>query len=77
MGFKVLASDPLATEAIEAMRGAGLEVDEKTDLSVDELKSEIGAYDAIVIRSTEGGNYNWGQGGWDRSKADAVAIRYT
>ncbi len=51
MGFKVLASDPLAAEAIEAMRGAGLEVDEKTELSVDELKAEIGAYDAIVIRS--------------------------
>jgi len=51
MAFKVLASDPLAAESIAAMRDAGLEVDEKTDLSVDELKAEIGAYDAIVIRS--------------------------
>jgi len=51
MAFKVLASDPLAAEAVAAMRSAGLEVDEKTDLSVDELKAEIGAYDAIVVRS--------------------------
>ena len=45
---------------------------------LEQLKKEarkVGA-DAIVIRSTERGNYNWGQGGWDRAKADAVAIRY-
>lgn len=51
MAFKVLASDPLAAESAAAMRGAGLEVDEQTDLSVEQLKGEIGAYDAIVIRS--------------------------
>lgn len=51
MGFKVLVSDPLAQEAVAAMRDAGLDVDEKTELSVDELKTEIAAYDAIVIRS--------------------------
>jgi D-3-phosphoglycerate dehydrogenase len=51
MAFKVLASDPLAAESVAAMREAGLEVDEKTDLSPEELKGEIGSYDAIVIRS--------------------------
>ncbi len=51
MAFKVLASDPLAAEAVAAMREAGLEVDEKTELSPEELKAEIGAYDAIVVRS--------------------------
>ena len=51
MAFKVLASDPLAAEAIAAMREAGLEVDEKTELSPEALKAEIGAYDAIVVRS--------------------------
>ena len=51
MAFKVLASDPLAAEAVAAMRDAGLEVDEKTELSPGELKAEIGAYDAIVVRS--------------------------
>jgi D-3-phosphoglycerate dehydrogenase len=33
------------------MREAGLALDEKTDLSVEQLKSEIANYDAIVIRS--------------------------
>jgi len=51
MAFKVLASDPLAAEAVAAMRDAGLEVDEKTELSPEELAIEIGAYDAIVVRS--------------------------
>jgi len=51
MAFKVLASDPLAAEAIAAMREAGLEVEEKTKLSPEELKAEIRAYDAIVVRS--------------------------
>ncbi|UCG87741.1 MAG: hypothetical protein JSW71_04105 [Gemmatimonadota bacterium] len=52
--------------------------DRSTAGVVEQLKVEarkVGA-DAIVIRSTERGNYNWGQGGWDRAKADAVAIRY-
>jgi len=51
MAFRVLASDPLDPKAVAAMRDAGLEVDEKTDLSPEELAGEIGAYDAIVIRS--------------------------
>ena len=51
MAFKVLASDPLASEAVAAMRDAGLEVDEKTDLTAEQLLDEIGGYDAIVIRS--------------------------
>ncbi len=51
MTFKVLVSDPLAKSAVAAMCDAGLTVDEKTDLSVEQLKSEIANYDAIVIRS--------------------------
>ncbi|MBN1857702.1 D-2-hydroxyacid dehydrogenase [Candidatus Bipolaricaulota bacterium] len=51
MAFKVLVSDPLAADAVAAMREAGLTVDEKTDLSVDQLIAEIPAYHAIVIRS--------------------------
>ncbi len=51
MAFRVLASDPLDASAVAAMRGAGLTVDEKTDLSPDQLKAEIAAYDAIVVRS--------------------------
>jgi len=51
MTFKVLVSDPLAKSAVAAMLDAGLVVDEKTDLSVEQLKKEIANYDAIVIRS--------------------------
>ncbi|MGD9676038.1 MAG: hydroxyacid dehydrogenase, partial [Candidatus Bipolaricaulia bacterium] len=41
----------LDASAVAAMRGAGLTVDEKTDLSPDQLKVEIASYDAIVVRS--------------------------
>jgi len=51
MAFRVLVSDPLAQSAVAAMREAGLRLDEKTDLSIEQLKSEITNYDAIVIRS--------------------------
>jgi len=51
MAFKVLVSDPLAAEAVAAIREGGLEVDEKTELSPGQLVGEIGVYDAIVIRS--------------------------
>jgi len=51
MTLKVLVSDPLAKSAVTAMRDAGLTVDEKIDLTVEQLKLEIANYDAIVIRS--------------------------
>jgi D-3-phosphoglycerate dehydrogenase len=51
MAFRVLVSDPLAKSAVAAMREAGLAIDEKTDLSVEQLKREIANYDAIVVRS--------------------------
>lgn len=51
MGFRVLASDPLDPKAVAAMREAGLEVDEKTDLTPEQLVVDIATYDAIVIRS--------------------------
>jgi len=51
MGFRVLASDPLDPNAVAAMRDAGLDVDEQTDLTPEQLNDVIGEYDAIVIRS--------------------------
>jgi len=51
MEFRVLASDPLDPKAVAAMREGGVEVDEKTDLTPEQLAEEIAAYDAIVIRS--------------------------
>ncbi len=50
----------------------------KSEGLIEQLKKDacsVGA-DAIIIRSTEDGSYNWGQGGFDRSKAAAIAIRW-
>ncbi len=63
---------------LDAKGGQHTFADRSTAGVVEQLKQEarkVGA-DAVVIRSSESGNYNWGQGGWDRAKADAVGIRY-
>ncbi len=63
---------------LDARGGQHTFADRSTAGVIEQLKEEarkVGA-DAVVIRSTGGGNYNWGQGGWDRAKADAVAIKY-
>lgn len=50
--MKVLVSDKLADDGLNVFREAeGIEVDVKTGLAPDELKSIIGHYDALVIRS--------------------------
>ncbi|RMD57853.1 MAG: phosphoglycerate dehydrogenase, partial [Nitrospirae bacterium] len=49
--MKVLISDNLSKKGIDILRDAGLEVDIKTALKPEELKSIIGDYDAIIIRS--------------------------
>jgi len=51
MTFKVLVSDPLAKDAVQAMTKAGLSVTVKTDLLPEALKQEIADCDAIVVRS--------------------------
>jgi D-3-phosphoglycerate dehydrogenase / 2-oxoglutarate reductase len=48
--MKVLVSDPLAKEGLEILK-AGAEVDVKTGLKPEELKSIIGQYDGLVVRS--------------------------
>jgi hypothetical protein len=81
--IQVLSQLPTDREYVEvalvdAKGGQHTFADRSTSRIVEQLKVEarrMGA-DAIVIRSTERGNYNWGQGGWDRSKADAIAIRW-
>ena len=50
MAFKVLVSDPLEKEAVEAMKQAGIDVTVKTDLAPEALKHEIASADAIVVR---------------------------
>ena len=50
--MKVLVSDVLGEVGIKMFQEEpGLEVDVKTGLASDELKSIIGEYDALVIRS--------------------------
>lgn len=49
--MKVLVSDNLSSKGIEILKKAGLEVDVKTGLRPEELKSIIGQYNAIIIRS--------------------------
>ena len=50
--MKVLVSDNLGEAGIEMFEKAeGIDVDVKTDLSPEQLKSIIGNYDALVIRS--------------------------
>jgi D-3-phosphoglycerate dehydrogenase len=48
---KVLISDPMDPKAAEIFRARGIEVDEKTGLSKDELKAIVGGYDGLAIRS--------------------------
>ncbi len=48
---KLLICDPVAPDALEALRELGVTVDEQTDITTDALKDVIADYDAIVVRS--------------------------
>jgi D-3-phosphoglycerate dehydrogenase len=48
---KVLISDKLSPQAVEIFKQNGIEVDIKTGLSPEELKTIIGEYDGLAIRS--------------------------
>jgi D-3-phosphoglycerate dehydrogenase len=48
---KVLISDPMDSNAAKVFRSHGVEVDERPGLSKDELKSIVGDYDGLAIRS--------------------------
>jgi len=49
--MRVLVSDNISEKGVELMKKAGLKVDVKTGLSPEELKSVIGQYHGLVIRS--------------------------
>jgi D-3-phosphoglycerate dehydrogenase len=49
--MKVLVSDNISSKGVEILRNAGLVVDVKTGLKPDELKSIIGDYHALIVRS--------------------------
>ncbi|MGC9394505.1 MAG: D-2-hydroxyacid dehydrogenase [Anaerolineae bacterium] len=48
---KVLICDPVDAQAVEALREAGIEVDVRDTITLDELGQVIGEYDGIVVRS--------------------------
>ncbi len=48
---KILVSDPLSEEGLKILRDSGFPVDEKFDLSEDDLCKIIGDYDCLIIRS--------------------------
>lgn len=49
--MKVLVSDNLSPKGVEILKKGGLKVDVKTGMSPEELRSVIGQYQGIVIRS--------------------------
>ncbi len=51
MAAKVLVSDDLSKEGIEILRQGGLEVDVELGLTPDALRSIIGRYDGLAVRS--------------------------
>ena len=49
--MKLLVCDRTAPQAVEAMREAGIEVDVRDDISLEDLEQVIPDYDAMVVRS--------------------------
>jgi D-3-phosphoglycerate dehydrogenase len=49
--MRVLICDAVAPETIQAMEEAGIEVDNRPDITAEELLREIAAYDGMVVRS--------------------------
>jgi len=49
--MKVLISDKLSQQGKDILQQRGLEFDDKTDLTPEQLKEAIGQYDGIIIRS--------------------------
>lgn len=49
--MKVLVSDNISPKGVEILKNAGLDVDVKTGLRPEDLKREIGIYDALIVRS--------------------------
>jgi D-3-phosphoglycerate dehydrogenase len=49
---RVLVADPISGEGIDILRaGEGVEVVVKDDIGADELKAEIGGFEAVIVRS--------------------------
>ncbi len=51
MPKKILVTEKIAQEGIDALKGRGYEVDVKLKLSPEQLRKEIAPYDALIVRS--------------------------
>jgi D-3-phosphoglycerate dehydrogenase len=49
--MKVLICDPVAPETIEALVAAGIQVDNRSDITAEELLADAADYDGMVVRS--------------------------
>jgi D-3-phosphoglycerate dehydrogenase len=49
--MKVLICDPTAPDAIQALVDAGIEVDNRPDITAEELVRDAASYDGMVVRS--------------------------
>ena len=49
--MRVLVADKLAEEGLELLKASGVSFDVKVGLKEDELASEVGNYDALIVRS--------------------------
>ena len=49
--MKVLICDPVAPETIDALVNAGIEVDNRSDITAEELLRDAANYDGMVVRS--------------------------
>ena len=48
---RILVSDPIAEDGVNALKAGGAEVDVRTGMPPDELKAIIGDYQALIVRS--------------------------
>jgi D-3-phosphoglycerate dehydrogenase len=51
MTMKVLICDQVAPVTIKALKDAGIEVDDRPDITAEELLRDVAGYDAMVVRS--------------------------
>jgi D-3-phosphoglycerate dehydrogenase len=49
--MNILITDPIEEQAVEIFRKEGFRVDVRLNLSPEEIKEHIGAYDALIVRS--------------------------
>lgn len=49
--MKVLICDPVAPDTIQALKNAGIEVDDRPDITAEELLRNVAGYDGMVVRS--------------------------